>query len=147
MKKKKEKIEGRGNAFCAYGCNLFKSLQREPFKWKCSRSLHILNLKLLFYVFFSMLMLFLYGRWNVNHFIYMSILWPRPWQSYLTMQYSAKLLKKPDQCRAVYACSHLFWLDDHDNMKDGERWVTNFTVRFYACLLDVIFIAVGSSYI
>uniref|UniRef100_A0A0A0L666 Vacuolar protein sorting-associated protein 35 n=1 Tax=Cucumis sativus TaxID=3659 RepID=A0A0A0L666_CUCSA len=35
--------------------------------------------------------------------------------------YSAKLLKKPDQCRAVYACSHLFWLDDHDNMKDGER--------------------------
>ncbi|XP_047972631.1 vacuolar protein sorting-associated protein 35A-like [Salvia hispanica] len=35
--------------------------------------------------------------------------------------YSAKLLKKPDQCRAVYACSHLFWLDDHDNIKDGER--------------------------
>ncbi|XP_022145309.1 vacuolar protein sorting-associated protein 35A [Momordica charantia] len=35
--------------------------------------------------------------------------------------YSAKLLKKPDQCQAVYACSHLFWLDDHDNMKDGER--------------------------
>ncbi|XP_022971465.1 vacuolar protein sorting-associated protein 35A-like [Cucurbita maxima] len=35
--------------------------------------------------------------------------------------YSAKLLKKPDQCRAVYACSHLFWLDDHENMKDGER--------------------------
>lgn len=36
-------------------------------------------------------------------------------------QYSAKLLKKPDQCRAVYACSHLFWVDDQDNMKDGER--------------------------
>ncbi|KAI5655956.1 hypothetical protein M9H77_24749 [Catharanthus roseus] len=35
--------------------------------------------------------------------------------------YSAKLLKKPDQCRAVYACSHLFWVDDHDGMKDGER--------------------------
>ncbi|KAL5754415.1 hypothetical protein ACOSP7_022635 [Xanthoceras sorbifolium] len=35
--------------------------------------------------------------------------------------YSAKLLKKPDQCRAVYACSHLFWVDDQDNMKDGER--------------------------
>ncbi|XP_047166655.1 vacuolar protein sorting-associated protein 35A-like [Vigna umbellata] len=35
--------------------------------------------------------------------------------------YSAKLLKKPDQCRAVYACSHLFWVDDHDNLKDGER--------------------------
>ncbi|KAL5752452.1 hypothetical protein ACOSQ2_022959 [Xanthoceras sorbifolium] len=37
--------------------------------------------------------------------------------------YSAKLLKKPDQCRAVYACSHLFWVDDQDNMKDGERVV------------------------
>ncbi|MCD9638481.1 hypothetical protein HAX54_022481 [Datura stramonium] len=36
-------------------------------------------------------------------------------------QYSAKLLKKPDQCRAVYACSHLFWVDDQDNIKDGER--------------------------
>ncbi|KAK5783007.1 hypothetical protein PVK06_037514 [Gossypium arboreum] len=35
--------------------------------------------------------------------------------------YSAKLLKKPDQCRAVYACSHLFWVDDQDNVKDGER--------------------------
>lgn len=39
-------------------------------------------------------------------------------------QYSAKLLKKPDQCRAVYACSHLFWVDDHDDMKDGERCVS-----------------------
>ncbi|XP_052195655.1 vacuolar protein sorting-associated protein 35A-like [Diospyros lotus] len=35
--------------------------------------------------------------------------------------YSAKLLKKPDQCRAVYACSHLFWIDDNDSVKDGER--------------------------
>ncbi|KAF3440329.1 hypothetical protein FNV43_RR18613 [Rhamnella rubrinervis] len=35
--------------------------------------------------------------------------------------YSAKLLKKPDQCRAVYACSHLFWVCDQENMKDGER--------------------------
>ncbi|KAL6498044.1 Vacuolar protein sorting-associated protein 35A [Orobanche gracilis] len=33
--------------------------------------------------------------------------------------YSAKLLKKSDQCRAVYACSHLFWLDD--SIRDGER--------------------------
>ena len=40
------------------------------------------------------------------------------------LQYSAKLLKKPDQCRAVYACSHLFWVDDQENMKDGERCVT-----------------------
>lgn len=35
--------------------------------------------------------------------------------------YSAKLLKKPDQCKAVYACSHLFWVDDQDGVKDGER--------------------------
>ncbi|XP_057531759.1 vacuolar protein sorting-associated protein 35B isoform X2 [Amaranthus tricolor] len=35
--------------------------------------------------------------------------------------YSAKLLKKADQCRAVYACSHLFWVDDQDGTKDGER--------------------------
>ncbi|GLU19741.1 hypothetical protein SLE2022_359720 [Rubroshorea leprosula] len=35
--------------------------------------------------------------------------------------YSAKLLKKPDQCRAVYVCSHLFWVDDQENIKDGER--------------------------
>ncbi|KAI5684001.1 hypothetical protein M9H77_05229 [Catharanthus roseus] len=35
--------------------------------------------------------------------------------------YSAKLLKKPDQCRAVYACSHLFWVDEQDNIRDGER--------------------------
>ncbi|XP_078431095.1 vacuolar protein sorting-associated protein 35B-like [Wolffia australiana] len=35
--------------------------------------------------------------------------------------YSAKLLKKPDQSRAVYACSHLFSVDDQDGEKDGER--------------------------
>ncbi|XP_020580939.1 vacuolar protein sorting-associated protein 35B-like isoform X2 [Phalaenopsis equestris] len=35
--------------------------------------------------------------------------------------YSAKLLKKPDQCSAVYSCSHLFWVDDQDGIKDGER--------------------------
>ncbi|XP_022772633.1 vacuolar protein sorting-associated protein 35B-like isoform X2 [Durio zibethinus] len=35
--------------------------------------------------------------------------------------YSARLLKKADQCRAVYACSHLFWVDGQDGIKDGER--------------------------
>ncbi|KAK3224363.1 hypothetical protein Dsin_011388 [Dipteronia sinensis] len=44
-----------------------------------------------------------------------------PNEDFILGQYSAKLLKKPDQCRAVYACSHLFWVDDQDNMKDGER--------------------------
>uniref|UniRef100_A0A1J3J294 Vacuolar protein sorting-associated protein 35 n=1 Tax=Noccaea caerulescens TaxID=107243 RepID=A0A1J3J294_NOCCA len=37
--------------------------------------------------------------------------------------YSAKLLKKPDQCRAVYECAHLFWADESENLKDGERVV------------------------
>uniref|UniRef100_A0A2P2MB48 Vacuolar protein sorting-associated protein 35 n=1 Tax=Rhizophora mucronata TaxID=61149 RepID=A0A2P2MB48_RHIMU len=42
--------------------------------------------------------------------------------TYKATGYSAKLLKKPDQCRAAYGCAHLFWVDDQDNMKDGERW-------------------------
>lgn len=55
------------------------------------------------------------------------------------VQYSAKLLKKPDQCRAVYACSHLFWVDDQDEMKDGERFVIfsssiNAQRHFYNCI-------------
>ncbi|XP_052487039.1 vacuolar protein sorting-associated protein 35B isoform X4 [Gossypium raimondii] len=40
-----------------------------------------------------------------------------------TTGYSARLLKKPDQCRAVYACSHLFWVDGQDGIRDGEREV------------------------
>ncbi|BBN06357.1 vacuolar protein sorting-associated protein 35 [Marchantia polymorpha subsp. ruderalis] len=35
--------------------------------------------------------------------------------------YSAKLLKKPDQCRAVFACSHLFWVEAEHGIEDGER--------------------------
>lgn len=35
--------------------------------------------------------------------------------------YSAKLLKKQDQCKAVYVCSHLFWVEDEGGVKDGER--------------------------
>ncbi|KAG7565274.1 Vacuolar protein sorting-associated protein 35 [Arabidopsis suecica] len=37
--------------------------------------------------------------------------------------YSARLLRKPDQCRAVYECAHLFWADECENLKDGERVV------------------------
>jgi vacuolar protein sorting-associated protein 35 len=37
--------------------------------------------------------------------------------------YSARLLRKPDQCRAVYECAHLFWADECENLKDGERYV------------------------
>ncbi|KAG0562429.1 hypothetical protein KC19_9G145400 [Ceratodon purpureus] len=35
--------------------------------------------------------------------------------------YSAKLLKKPDQCRAVVSCSHLFWVEGERGIRDGER--------------------------
>jgi vacuolar protein sorting-associated protein 35 len=41
-----------------------------------------------------------------------------------TTQYAAKLLKKPDQCRMVTVCSHLFWAGKEDNEKkyhDGRR--------------------------
>jgi len=31
-----------------------------------------------------------------------------------TCQYSSKLLRKPDQCRAAFSCSHLFW--PHENV-------------------------------
>eukprot|EP01118_Nematostelium_gracile_P013563 TRINITY_DN5141_c0_g1_i5.p1 TRINITY_DN5141_c0_g1~~TRINITY_DN5141_c0_g1_i5.p1 ORF type:complete len:732 (+),score=221.45 TRINITY_DN5141_c0_g1_i5:76-2196(+) len=34
--------------------------------------------------------------------------------------YSSKLLKKPDQCRAIYMCSHLFWSPARD-YKNGKR--------------------------
>ena len=34
--------------------------------------------------------------------------------------YSAKLLKKPDQCRAVYTCAHLFWHDSEESLCDAE---------------------------
>ncbi|KAK6178405.1 hypothetical protein SNE40_013199 [Patella caerulea] len=38
---------------------------------------------------------------------------------------ASKLLKKPDQCRGVSICSHLFWSgkssDQDDEMKDGKR--------------------------
>jgi len=39
-----------------------------------------------------------------------------------TALYSSKLLKKPDQCRAIYMCSHLFWCLDRENeYKNGKR--------------------------
>jgi len=39
-----------------------------------------------------------------------------------TAQHSAKLLKKPDQSKAVSLCSHLFWVDiPNRQYKDGKR--------------------------
>lgn len=36
--------------------------------------------------------------------------------------HSSKLLKKPDQCRAVYLCSHLFWTTSpNKGYKNGKR--------------------------
>ncbi|OIW11057.1 hypothetical protein TanjilG_22864 [Lupinus angustifolius] len=62
------------------------------------------------------------ATWVLNSVIYLVLIFTSLLILYhFTGQYSAKLLKKRDQCRAVYACSHLFWVDDHDNMKDGER--------------------------
>ncbi len=54
---------------------------------------------------------------------YVVVEWPwiSSWQLLRAVQYSAKLLKKPDQCRAVYACSHLFWVED-GGTTDGERY-------------------------
>jgi len=37
-----------------------------------------------------------------------------------TALYSSKLLKKPDQCRAIYMCSHLFWVPER-NYNNGKR--------------------------
>lgn len=68
---------------------------------------------------------------NCNTRLHPSFLWDMFFPPF-SGQYSAKLLKKPDQCRAVYACSHLFWVDDQDGVKDGERW--NFSSPFYSCM-------------
>jgi hypothetical protein len=42
------------------------------------------------------------------------------------VSFFARLLKKPDQCRAIYACSHLFWNDkiktaEGSSFQDGKR--------------------------
>jgi len=36
-------------------------------------------------------------------------------------QYAARLLKKPDQCKMVYSCSHLFWDDVTDLPKKPQK--------------------------
>lgn len=60
----------------------------------------------------------------VHHvFLFQLILLKTLHNAFPCEQYSAKLLKKPDQCRAVYACAHLFWVDDSDSIKDGERYL------------------------
>jgi vacuolar protein sorting-associated protein 35 len=60
---------------------------------------------------------------GILYLSYVVVEWPwiSSWQLLRAVQYSAKLLKKPDQCRAVYACSHLFWVED-GGTTDGERY-------------------------
>lgn len=78
------------------------------------------------------------SHWGITSFVHLLILLTAFGVLYyfeshfvLYFQYSAKLLKKPDQCRAVYACSHLFWVDDQDGIKDGERCRSVFPVLLY----------------
>lgn len=77
------------------------------------------------------------SHWGITSFVHLLILLTAFGVLYyfeshfvLYFQYSAKLLKKPDQCRAVYACSHLFWVDDQDGIKDGERCRSVFPVLY-----------------
>lgn len=54
-------------------------------------------------------------------------------------QHSAKLLKKVDQCRAVFTCSHLFWPGDSDD----DDHVGRDAKRVLACLQRSLKIAYG----
>ena len=56
-----------------------------------------------------------------------------------TTQYSAKLLKKPDQCKMVALCSHLFYSAD----KAGKRSQYNEPKRVLECLQKSLKIADG----
>lgn len=50
---------------------------------------------------------------------------PENWDTLVTKatQHCAKLLKKPDQCRAVYQCAHVFWPSDEkqSSLRDEKR--------------------------
>ena len=41
---------------------------------------------------------------------------------------ASKLLKKPDQCRAVGVCSHLFWSGKSKDIEGGEVRLSSFEV-------------------
>ncbi|KAI8377974.1 vacuolar protein sorting-associated protein 35 [Radiomyces spectabilis] len=57
--------------------------------------------------------------------------------------HSAKLLKKPDQCRAVYLCSHLWWIieSDIENDPDSEKPLYQNGKRALECLQKALKIA------
>mmetsp|Transcript_11180 Transcript_11180/g.17014 ORF Transcript_11180/g.17014 Transcript_11180/m.17014 type:complete len:385 (+) Transcript_11180:1394-2548(+) len=50
-----------------------------------------------------------------------------------TAQYANKLLKKPDQCRMVTLCSHLFWPKDPPIVADGEEEPAVHGTRYADC--------------
>merc|ERR1712000_253399 len=50
-----------------------------------------------------------------------------------TAQYANKLLKKPDQCRMVTLCSHLFWPKDPPTIVDGEEEPSTHGARYADC--------------
>lgn len=47
---------------------------------------------------------------------------------------ASKLLKKPDQCRGVVLCSHLFWSGknrEKEEVRDSVYTIINFFLPFY----------------
>jgi len=57
--------------------------------------------------------------------------------------YSSKLLKKPDQCRAIYMCSHLFWRVNNTNSNSTSETSTEYRngKRVLECLQKSLKIA------
>lgn len=60
------------------------------------------------------------------------------------MQYAAKLLKKPDQCRAVLSCSHLFWVEDAGGVRDGERCAIHKICHYLSSVLQKTFVCTST---
>lgn len=54
--------------------------------------------------------------------------------------HGAKLLKKPDQCRAVYLSSHLWWMTERSEQEDRESLFRN-GKRALECLQKALKIA------
>lgn len=45
--------------------------------------------------------------------------------------HGSKLLKKPDQCRAVYLASHLWWLVEDAQREEDPKNVSRFSIHFF----------------
>jgi hypothetical protein len=62
----------------------------------------------------------------------------------IRVQYAAKLLKKPDQCRAVLSCSHLFWVEDAGGVRDGERCAIHKICHYLSSVLQKTFVCTST---